>query len=71
MVYGFPRPPPLDVEISWVETHDAFAPANFHKVKWLCQFINLHQLWTGDNLEVFIDGLEIYFLLFCRSGHSS
>ncbi|KAG8495072.1 hypothetical protein CXB51_013231 [Gossypium anomalum] len=34
MVYGFHRPPPLDVEISWTETHDIFIPPNFHK-EWL------------------------------------
>ncbi|XVE79400.1 hypothetical protein DITRI_Ditri14bG0055600 [Diplodiscus trichospermus] len=34
LVYGLRRPPPLDVEISWIETHDAFVPANFHK-EWL------------------------------------
>ncbi|XVF69001.1 hypothetical protein PTKIN_Ptkin11bG0046000 [Pterospermum kingtungense] len=34
MVYGLPRPPPSEVEISWVETHEAFVPANFHK-EWL------------------------------------
>ncbi|XVF05328.1 hypothetical protein REPUB_Repub05bG0162900 [Reevesia pubescens] len=34
MMYGLQRPPPLDVEISWIETHDAFVPANFHK-EWL------------------------------------
>ncbi|GMI92213.1 ABERRANT POLLEN DEVELOPMENT 2 [Hibiscus trionum] len=34
MVYGFNRPPPLDVVISWTETHDIFIPANSHK-EWL------------------------------------
>ncbi|EOY33720.1 Ubiquitin-protein ligase, putative isoform 2 [Theobroma cacao] len=34
MLYGFRRPPPSDVEISWTETHDAFVPANLHK-EWL------------------------------------
>ncbi|XP_022753799.1 uncharacterized protein LOC111302127 [Durio zibethinus] len=33
MLYGLERPPPSDVEISWIETHDAFVPANFRK--WL------------------------------------
>ncbi|KAE8656767.1 Ubiquitin-protein ligase, putative isoform 2 [Hibiscus syriacus] len=34
MVYGFHRPPPLDVVISWTETHDIIVPANLHK-EWL------------------------------------
>ncbi|XP_039065371.1 E3 ubiquitin-protein ligase APD2-like [Hibiscus syriacus] len=34
MVYGFHRPPPLDVVISWSETHDIIIPAKFHK-EWL------------------------------------
>ncbi|XVF19865.1 hypothetical protein REPUB_Repub11eG0147800 [Reevesia pubescens] len=34
MVYGLRKPPPSDVEFSWIETHDIFVPANFHK-EWL------------------------------------
>ncbi|KAF5446724.1 hypothetical protein F2P56_032326 [Juglans regia] len=38
MLYGFYKPPPLDVEIGWTETHNAFVPANFHK-EWI-YFLN-------------------------------
>lgn len=38
MLYGFYEPPPLDVEINWTETHNAFVPAIFHKE--LVYFLN-------------------------------
>ncbi|CBI15953.3 hypothetical protein VitviT2T_008324 [Vitis vinifera] len=34
MLYGFYEPPPLDVENTWFETHDASVEANFHK-EWI------------------------------------
>ncbi|XP_042959149.1 E3 ubiquitin-protein ligase APD2-like isoform X3 [Carya illinoinensis] len=37
-LYGFSKPPPLDVETTWNETHNAFVPANFHK-EWI-YFLN-------------------------------
>ncbi|XP_077214451.1 E3 ubiquitin-protein ligase APD2-like [Tasmannia lanceolata] len=31
MLYGFVKPPPLDVETTWSETHNAYIMANFHQ----------------------------------------
>ncbi|XP_042955581.1 E3 ubiquitin-protein ligase APD2-like isoform X1 [Carya illinoinensis] len=38
ILYGFYKPPPLDIEIAWTETHMAFVPANLHK-EWI-YFLN-------------------------------
>ncbi|GMY10591.1 E3 ubiquitin-protein ligase APD2-like isoform X2 [Fagus crenata] len=38
MLYGFYKQPPLDVEITWTETHNTFVPASFHKE--LVYFLN-------------------------------
>ncbi|XP_062171747.1 E3 ubiquitin-protein ligase APD2-like isoform X2 [Alnus glutinosa] len=38
MLYGFYKPPPLDIEITWTETHNAFVPATFRKE--LLYFLN-------------------------------
>lgn len=41
MLYGFYKPPPLDVEITWNQTHMAVVPIDFHKAKvsHICLFI--------------------------------
>lgn len=31
ILYGFYKPPPLDVEITWTQKHDAVVPKDFHK----------------------------------------
>lgn len=31
ILYGFYKPPPLDVEITWTQQHDAVVPKDFHK----------------------------------------
>ncbi|CAK7331214.1 unnamed protein product [Dovyalis caffra] len=31
ILYGFYKPPPLDVEIIWTQKHNAFVPMDFHK----------------------------------------
>lgn len=41
MFYGFSKPPPLDVEIAWTETHNAFVPANFQKAHFLLPIVSL------------------------------
>lgn len=33
MLYGFHETPPLDVEITWSETHKAFIQSNYHEAK--------------------------------------
>jgi len=33
MLYGFHKPPPLDVQTTWSQTHNVTVPANFHKVR--------------------------------------
>ncbi|KAM1753526.1 hypothetical protein ACFX12_006098 [Malus domestica] len=38
MLYGFHKPPPLDVETAWTETKDTLVPANYHKA-WI-YFLN-------------------------------
>ncbi|KAL4332397.1 hypothetical protein GQ457_07G035220 [Hibiscus cannabinus] len=50
MVYGFKRPPPLDVVISWTETHDIFIPANSHK-EWLFVLNKGSQLNISYNIR--------------------
>ncbi|GAV66614.1 zf-C3HC4_3 domain-containing protein [Cephalotus follicularis] len=44
-LYGFYKRPPLDVEINWTDTHDAFVPVNFHK-EWI-YFLN-----KGSKMEI-------------------
>jgi hypothetical protein len=41
MLYGFYEPPPLDVEITWTETHNAIVPANFHKAHFPLPILSL------------------------------
>ncbi|KAM4095369.1 hypothetical protein ACJW30_08G024400 [Castanea mollissima] len=38
VLYGFYKPPPLDVEITWTETHNIFVPATFHE--YLIYYLN-------------------------------
>lgn len=35
ILYGFYETPPLDVEVTWSETHDAFVQSRHHEVKFL------------------------------------
>ncbi|BBH04646.1 RING/U-box superfamily protein [Prunus dulcis] len=46
MLYGFHKPPPLDVEVAWTETHDTPVPANYHK-EWI-YFLN-----KGSRIDIF------------------
>ncbi|XP_050141454.1 E3 ubiquitin-protein ligase APD2-like isoform X2 [Malus sylvestris] len=45
VLYGFNKPPPLDVEIAWTETQHTLVPANFHKA-WI-YFLN-----KGSGLDI-------------------
>lgn len=58
MVYGFHRPPRLDVEISWTETHDIFIPPNFHKVN---IYSNLKSLLSSLIITLMIFSCVYYF----------
>ncbi|KDP46493.1 hypothetical protein JCGZ_08465 [Jatropha curcas] len=46
ILYGFHKPPPLDVETTWTETHKAVVPIDFHK-EWV-YFLN-----KGSKVDIF------------------
>ncbi|KAM1553156.1 hypothetical protein PS1_005917 [Malus domestica] len=45
VLYGFHKPPPLDVETAWTETKDTLVPANYHKA-WI-YFLN-----KGSSIDI-------------------
>lgn len=61
MLYGFNEPPPLDIKISWTETHNTFIPANSHKAR-----IDSHSLSLSLNSilsSLYNFQVEMHFLL--------
>ncbi|KAF2312561.1 hypothetical protein GH714_035070 [Hevea brasiliensis] len=46
VLYGFYKNPPLDVEITWTETHNSVVPIDFHK-EWA------HFLNKGSKVDIF------------------
>jgi hypothetical protein len=72
MLYGFSKPPPLDVVRTWSRTLDVSVPADSHKAGvFFCAMVSV-KLWLQLCFElvlVLVNVLVLILLLFSRTSY--